>query len=58
MERKNIKNGVFLLLPLEYGFTMFHVVNTYTKAAQFKELPAESSHKLQKVGGMIMAMVE
>ena len=52
------KEAVGWALPLEYGLTMFHVVNTYTKAAQYRELPAESSHKLQKVGGMIMAMVQ
>ena len=52
------KEAVGWALPLEYGFTMFHVVNTYTKAAQYRELPAESSHRLQTVGGMIMAMVQ
>ena len=44
-------------LPLEYGQTMFNVVNVYTKAAQYQGLPAESSHKLQKVGGAILGMV-
>jgi hypothetical protein len=38
-------------LPLEYGDTMFHMLNVYTRAAQYQELPAESSHRLQKVGG-------
>jgi hypothetical protein len=42
----------------EAGFTMFHIVNTYTSAAQFPNLPAESSYKLQKVGGQILAMVK
>lgn len=54
---KEEKEAVEWALPLEYGFTMFHVVNTYTKAAQYQELPAESSYKLQKVGGSILAMV-
>jgi hypothetical protein len=45
-------------LPLEYGNTMFHVVNVYTKAAQYRELPAEGAHKLQKVGGAILGMVK
>lgn len=54
---KTEKDAVDWALPLEYGFTMFHVVNTYTKAAQFQELAAESSHRLQKVGGMILGMV-
>ena len=44
-------------LPLEYGQTMFHMVNVYTKAAQYQGLSAESSHKLQKVGGAILGMV-
>ena len=45
-------------LPLEYGQTMFHVVNVYTKAAQYQGLPAESGYKLQKVGGAILGMVK
>jgi hypothetical protein len=45
-------------LPLEYGYTMFHVVNVYTKAAQYNELPAESSFKLEKVGGTILGMIK
>lgn len=36
----------------EKGYTMFHFVNAYTRAAQFEGLPAESSYRLQKVGGM------
>ena len=44
-------------LPLEYGETMFHMVNVYTKAAQYQGLPAESGYKLQKVGGAILGMV-
>ena len=33
------------------GNTMFHVVNAYTRAAQFEGLSAEASYRLQKVGG-------
>ena len=54
---KEEKEAVEWALPLEYGFTMFHVVNVYTKAAQFETLSAESSFRLQKVGGMILGMV-
>jgi len=43
---------------MEPGNTMFHVVNAYTRAAQFKGLSAESSHRLQKTGGMILAMLK
>ena len=42
--------------PQEAGDTMYHVVNTYTKAAQFEGLPAESSHRLQSVGGKVLEM--
>jgi len=42
----------------ESGYTMFHLVNAYTRAAQFEGLPAESSYRLQKVGGMILDMVK
>ena len=45
-------------LPQEYGQTMFHVINVYTKAAQYPELPADSGYKLQKVGGSILGMVK
>ncbi len=42
---------------LEAGNTMFNVVNTYTRAAQFETLPAESAYRLQKVGGNILGML-
>jgi len=51
------KEAVEWALPQEYGQTMFHVINVYTKAAQYPELPADSGYKLQKVGGMILGMV-
>jgi len=41
----------------ENGNTMFHVVNAYTRAAQMGGLSAESSHRLQKVGGNILGML-
>ena len=44
--------------PLEYGQTMFHVVNTYTRAAQAPQLNAESSYRLQKVAGRILDLVK
>ena len=55
---KEEKEAVEWAMPLEYGQTMFNVINVYTKAAQYQELPAESSFRLQKVGGMIMSMVK
>jgi hypothetical protein len=41
----------------DVGETMFHVINAYTKASQYQGLNAESSYKLQKTGGNILAMV-
>jgi hypothetical protein len=42
----------------EMGNTMFHVVNAYPRAAQLEGLPAEPSYRLQKVGGMVLGMIE
>ena len=36
---------------------MFHIVNSYTRAAQYPTLSAESGYRLQKVGGNILAML-
>ena len=55
---KTEKEAVTWAIPLEYGFTMFSIVNVYTKAAQYKGLPAESSFRLEKVGGTILGMVK
>lgn len=41
----------------DVGETMFHVIQAYTKGAQYKDLSAESCFKLQKTGGNILAMV-
>jgi hypothetical protein len=41
----------------ERGNTMFHIVNTYTKAAQYPEIHAESAYRLQKVGGNVLALL-
>jgi len=41
----------------DVGDTMFHIINAYTKGAQFNNLSAESSFKLQRTGGNILAMV-
>ena len=42
----------------EGGDTMFSIVNAYTRASQFDGLSAESSYRLQKVGGTILEMVQ
>ena len=43
--------------PYEIGNTMFNVVNAYTRAAQMEGLSAESSYRLQRVGGNILGML-
>lgn len=52
------RNAVEAALTFEYGNTMFHIVNTYTRAAQDDGLTAESKCRLQKVGGSILEMVK
>ena len=42
----------------EQGNTMFHIINAYTRAAQFPVLTAEESYKLERVGGLILALVK
>ena len=51
------KEAVTWAWPLEAGDTMFNVVNTYTRAAQFEGLTAESSYRLQRIGGNILGML-
>jgi hypothetical protein len=51
------KSAVEWAWPQEIGDTMFNVVNTYTRAAAMEGLPAESSFKLQRVGGEVLGML-
>ena len=37
---------------------MFNLVNAYTRGAQFDGLSAESSHRVQTVGGSILGMLK
>jgi hypothetical protein len=43
--------------PQEMRDNMFAVVNTYTRASQFKGLSAENSYQLQRVGGEVLGMI-
>ncbi len=43
--------------PYETGPALYHIVGTYTRAAQYEGLSAESSYGLQRVGGLILGMV-
>jgi hypothetical protein len=52
------KGAVAWAMPLEYGQTMFNIIGTYTRAAQYQGLPSASSFKLEKVGGMILGLVK
>jgi hypothetical protein len=51
------KEAVEWAWQIEMGATMFNVVNTYTRAAQWDELSAESSFRLSRVGGNILGML-
>jgi len=52
-ERKAVQWG-FLQEP---GNKMFDVINAYTRASQYSDLNAESSYRLQKTGGDILALL-
>jgi hypothetical protein len=51
------KEAVDWAWPQEMGGNMFNVVNTYTRAAQWDELSAESSFRLERVGANILGML-
>jgi hypothetical protein len=51
------KSAVEWAWPQEMGETMFNVVNTYTRASAMAGLPAESSWKLQRVGGAVLFLL-
>jgi hypothetical protein len=42
---------------IEQGFTLFHVINAFTRGAQDNSISAEESYRLERVAGMILAMV-
>ena len=42
----------------EPGYTMFEVINAYTRAAQDPSLNAEESYKLERIGGQILSLVK
>jgi hypothetical protein len=43
---------------LEQGGTMFHVINAFTRAAQYRSLSATDSYRMEKAGGTILSMVK
>lgn len=52
------KEAVEWAWPMEMGDNMFAVVNTYTRSASMEGLSAESSFRLQRVGGNILGMMQ
>jgi hypothetical protein len=42
----------------EQGFTMFHVINAYTRAAHDGDLTAEEEYRLEHIGGLILSLVK
>ena len=52
------RSAVAWAWPQEEGGTMFNIINTYTKAAQYAELSDVSSNKLSSVGGAILSLVQ
>ena len=43
---------------IEQGFTMFHVIGAYTRAAHQADLTAEEAYKLERIGGVILSLVK
>lgn len=55
---KREADAVQLSWDAEQGFTMFNVINAYTRAAHEGDLTAEESYKLERVGGLILSLVK
>jgi len=55
---KEQREAVDWAWPQESGNTMFNVINTYTRAAQYEGLPSAKSYRLQKVGGEILGLLK
>jgi hypothetical protein len=43
---------------LEQGATMFHIINSFTRAAQKPDMSASDAYRLETIGGRILAMVK
>jgi len=54
---KKEQDAVDWAWPQESGDKMFHIVNTYTRSAQYPTLNAGESYHLQRTAGSILAMV-
>jgi hypothetical protein len=43
---------------IEQGFSMFHVLGAYTRAAHNPDLTAEESYRLERIGGLVLSLVK
>jgi len=55
---KEQRDAVDWAFAYEGGHTMFHIIQTLTKAAQYPKLTTEQSAQLQNVGGQVLSMVK
>jgi len=55
---KNEAEAVEAAWAYEPGYSMFSVINAYTRAAQAAELTVEEAYKLERTGGQILALVK
>jgi hypothetical protein len=42
----------------EQGYTMFHVINAYTRSAQDAALTVEEAYRLERAAGQILSLVK
>jgi hypothetical protein len=55
---KNEAKAVETAWSYEPGYSMFSVINAYTRAAKAAELTVEESYKLERTGGQILSLVK
>jgi hypothetical protein len=51
------KDAVEWAWSQKMGGNIFALVNTYTRAAQFRDLSAENAYQLQRIGDNILGML-
>jgi len=55
---QNEAEAVKQAFNLEKGSTMFHVINSFTRAAQEPGLSVSNAYRLETAGGRILALVK
>ncbi|RJR44129.1 MAG: hypothetical protein C4576_13400, partial [Desulfobacteraceae bacterium] len=58
MLTKRETEAVSIAWEAEYGMTMFNVINAYTRAAHDDSMTSEEAYKLERIAGMILALVK